>query len=137
MMREGLQTPKSARVSGSGEIISCEEHAGSRHAVRVLVRVAGVPSDLIFAQPANYLGYVREACAAHAIVSWSAVLGDDEQPHSLVAFQRSDLPGGFTEKVYGQWWQGMRVLWIAMGVGALYGAAVAFAVTAIRSRARS
>jgi hypothetical protein len=121
-LKEGLTPPESAKVTGSGEILDCEERGAGGRYPSVVVYVSSVEGGLIV-QALDYLPYVRNACAAHAVVSWSAVLGSDGRPH-VVAFERTDVPGGFTENTYLNWWRGKRVISISMAVGSLWVALV-------------
>jgi|SRR4051812_25485138 hypothetical protein len=136
MIREGLAKPTRAIVTGSSELLGCEEHTPSWGPVQVVLRVPNVRDGMKFIQPASYLRYVREACASRGLVSWAAVLREDGHPQ-LVAFERVGVPGGFTEEAYSSWRRSVGVLWIAMGSGALF-ASVAFAATVLgRSRKRT
>ena len=135
MLGRGLSNPTSARETGSSEILGCEEYSTSR-GPRIVVHVVNIQDGLMFTQPNTYLRYVREACAAHAVVSWSAVLREDGNPH-LVAFERMGVPGGFTEATYATWWSGIRVLWITFGVSAVFGAIVIAATVIARARKAS
>jgi hypothetical protein len=116
IIRGGLAQPSTATVTGSGQILGCEERSGAR-VHWIMVHIAGLAEPLAF-HDLDYLPYVQEACSARAVVSWAAVLGSDGQPY-VVAFERAGVRGGLTEEAYRSSKRSGGVFLIALGVAAL------------------